>query len=193
MIRSALLSSILLLSTQGYGGTEYRLGGDDGNGWQASLTGTSVYQVFDGDGQLLRQEPVGLSSFGAGADTLIDFAGTSIQPRFIDPVKNIASADVNAGKTIIPLPYLPGSRVNTAACDHALHVSTMKLMLDGDPTTAAFRDFVQREGAAPGVGNTWTNSVVFDFGANVPINRIRFFPRLSQSETAPLCLPAPSC
>ena len=34
MIRSALLSSILLLSTQGYGGTEYRLGGDDGNGWR---------------------------------------------------------------------------------------------------------------------------------------------------------------
>ena len=53
MIRSALLSCILLLSTQAYGRTEYLLGGE-GIGWQASLTEASVYQVFDGDGQVLR-------------------------------------------------------------------------------------------------------------------------------------------
>ena len=183
MIRSAFLSCILLLSTQAHSGTEYRLGGE-GNSWQASLTEASVYQVFDGDGQVLRQEPVGLSPFGAGADTLIDFETNpgSIQPREIDPGKNIALADVNAGKTIIPLPYLPGSRVTTAACDHALHVSTMKLMLDGDPTTATFRTFVQRASAPPGVGNAWRGAVVFDFGGDVPINRIRFYPRLSQRE-----------
>ena len=31
-------------------------------------------------------------------------------------------------------------------------------MLDGDPTTATFRTFVQRVGSPPGVGYTWTNS-----------------------------------
>ena len=175
--------SALCTTTQVFGGTEYRLG-KDGNDWQAALTEASAYQVFDADGQVITQKPVGLSPFGAGADTLIDFELNSIQPRYIEPNKNIARANVNAGKTTIPLPYLPGSRV--LSTDHCIFWGnfqpSIKLMLDGDPTTATFRDFVQREGAAPGVGNTWTNSVVFDFGANVPINRIRFFPRLSQSE-----------
>ena len=86
--------------------------------------------------------------------------------------------------TTIPLPYIPGSRV--LSTDHCIawgnFQPSIKLMLDGDPTTAAFRTFVQRVGSPPGVGYTWTNSVVFDFGAGVPINRIRFFPRLSRRE-----------
>ena len=166
------------------GGTEYRLGGTDGNPWQAILTGESIYQAFAADGQVERQVSVGVSPFGAGADTLIDFSSTSIQPRLIDPSVNIARADVDAGKTTIPLPYIPGSRV--LSTDHCIFWGnfqpSIKLMLDGDPTTATFRTFVQRVGSPPGVGYTWTNSVVFDFGAGVPINRIRFFPRLSRRE-----------
>ena len=175
---------VLLGAAPVLGGTEYRLGGTDGNPWQAILTGESMYQAFAADGQVERQVSVGISPFGAGADTLIDFSGTSIQPRFIDPSINIARADVNAGKTTIPLPYIPGSRV--LSTDHCIFWGnfqpSIKLMLDGDPTTATFRTFVQRVGYPPGVGYTWTNSVVFDFGAGVPINRIRFFPRLSRRE-----------
>ena len=175
---------VLLGAAPVLGGTEYRLGGPDGNPWQAILTGESAYHIFAADGQVERQVTVGVSPFGAGADTLIDFSGTSIQPRLIDPSVNIARADVNAGKTTIPLPYIPGSRV--LSTDHCIFWGnfqpSIKLMLDGDPTTATFRTFVQRVGAPPGVGYTWTNSVVFDFGAGVPINRIRFFPRLSRRE-----------
>ena len=175
--------SVLLGATPALGGTEYRLGGD-GNPWQAILAGESIYQAFAADGQAERQVSVGVSPFGAGADTLIDFSGTSIQPRLIDPSVNIARADVNAGRTTIPLPYIPGSRV--LSTDHCIawgnFQPSIKLMLDGDPTTATFRTFQQKEGAPPGVGYTWTNSVVFDFGAGVPINRIRFFPRLSRRE-----------
>ena len=175
---------VLLGAAPVLGGTEYRLGGTDGNPWQAILTGEGMYQAFAADGQVERQVSVGISPFGAGADTLIDFSGTSIQPRFIDPSVNIARADVNAGKTIIPLPYIPGSRVlSTDNCIFWGNFQpSIKLMLDGDPTTATFRTFVQRVGYPPGVGYTWTNSVVFDFGAGVPINRIRFFPRLSRRE-----------
>ena len=61
-------------------------------------------------------------------------------------------------------------------------------MLDGDPTTAHYRTFVQKVGALPGVGSTWRSAVVFDFGADVPINRIRFFPRLSRREAETLDL-----
>ena len=175
---------VLLDAAPVLGGTEYRLGGTDGNPWQAILTGESTYQVFAADGQVERQVSVGVSPFGVGADTLIDFSGTSIQPRLIDPSVNIAQADVNAGRTTIPLPYIPGSRV--LSTDHCIawgnFQPSIKLMLDGDPTTAAFRTFVQRVGFPPGVGYTWTNSVVFDFGADVPINRIRFYPRLSRRE-----------
>ncbi len=175
---------VLLGAAPVLGGTEYRLGGTDGNPWQAILTGESMYQAFAADGQVERQVSVGISPFGVGADTLIDFSSTSIQPRLIDPSVNIARADVNAGRTTIPLPYIPGSRV--LSTDHCIawgnFQPSIKLMLDGDPTTAAFRTFVQKEGAPPGVGSTWTNSVVFDFGAGVPINRIRFFPRLSRRE-----------
>ncbi|MCE2447150.1 MAG: hypothetical protein J4F35_01785, partial [Candidatus Latescibacteria bacterium] len=166
------------------GGTEYRLGGPDGNPWQAILAGESVYQAFAADGQVERQVSVGISLFEAGADTLIDFSGTSIQPRFIDPSVNIARADVEAGRTTIPLPYIPGSRVlnNNGCWSWGNFQPSIKLMLDGDPTTASFRTFVQKVGSPPGVGYTWRSSVVFDFGAGVPINRIRFYPRLSRRE-----------
>ena len=179
---------VLLGAAPVLGGTEYRLGGTDGNPWQAILAGEGIYQVFAADGQVERQVSVGVSPFGVGADTLIDFSGTSIQPRLIDPSVNIARADVNAGKTTIPLPYIPGSRVlSTDNCIFWGNFQpSIKLMLDGDPTTATFRTFVQKVGAPPGVGYTWTNSVVFDFGAGVPINRIRFYPRLSQRQDRPL-------
>ena len=148
------------------------------------MTEASVYQVFDTDGQILRQETVGLSSFGLGADTVIHFSATSILPRHIDPAVNIAQADVNAGRTAIPLLHIPGSRV--LSTDHCIFWGnfqpSIKLMLDGDPTTAAFRTFVQKDGALPGIGQTWRGAVVFDFGGDVPINRIRFYPRLSQRE-----------
>ena len=82
--------SVLFASNQVYGGTEYRLGGKGGNDWQAALTEASIYQVLDADGQEIRQKPVGLSPFGAGADTLIHFSATSILPLRIDPEVNIA-------------------------------------------------------------------------------------------------------
>ncbi|MCY3791072.1 MAG: hypothetical protein OXH63_20030, partial [Gemmatimonadetes bacterium] len=65
---------VLLGAAPVLGGTEYRLGGADGNPWQAILTGESIYQAFAADGQVERQVSVGVSPFGAGADTLIDFS-----------------------------------------------------------------------------------------------------------------------
>ena len=55
-------------------------------------------------------------------------------------------------------------------------------MLDANPATATFRTFVQRVGGRPGDGFSWRGAVVFDFGGAIPINRIRFYPRLSQRE-----------
>jgi len=180
---------MILGTTQVFGVTEYRLGAE-GNAWQAILTTESTYQILDANGQPLRQVQVGLSPFAAGADTLVDFSGNAIQPRYIDPSVNIARTDVEASKTDIPLPYMPNSRVLTNNCWSAqLHHPTIKLMLDGNPATAAFRTFVQKVGSPPGVGFTWTGTVVFDFGGAIPINRIRFYPRLSRFDDRPLIEP----
>ena len=70
------ICSVLVGTTRVYSATEYRLGGADGNPWQAALTEESVYQVFDADGRPERQMPVGLSPFGVGADTLINYSDT---------------------------------------------------------------------------------------------------------------------
>ena len=43
--------SILLGAAPVLGGTEYRLGGADGNPWQAILAGESAYHIFAADGQ----------------------------------------------------------------------------------------------------------------------------------------------
>ena len=163
--------SVLLGAAPVLGGTEYRLGGIGGNPWQVLLAGESAYQAFAADGQVERQVSVGIAPLGAGADTLIDFSGTSIQPRLIDPSVNIAQADVDAGRATIPLPYIPGSRVlnNNSCWSWGNMQPSIKLMLDGDPATAAFRTFVQRVGSPPGVGYGWSNSVIFDFGTGVPI------------------------
>ena len=178
-----LVFTMPLSAAHVFGATEYRLGGVSGNDWQAVLTEESFFQIQDTDGEPLRQVAVRISPFGAGADTLVDFSGAAIQPRLIDPSVNIARADVDASKTEIPLPYMPGSRVLTNSCGQAqLHANTIKLMLDGDPATATFRTFVQRAGGRPGDGFTWRGAVVFDFGGAIPINRIRFYPRLSQRE-----------
>ncbi len=178
-----LVFTMPLSAAHVFGATEYRLGGISGNDWQTVLTKESFFQIQDADGQPERQVPVRISPFGAGADTLVDFSGTAIQPRLIDPSVNIARADVHASKTEIPLPYMPGSRVLTNSCGQAqLHANTIKLMLDGDPSTATFRTFVQRAGGRPGDGSTWRGAVVFDLGGAIPINRIRFYPRLSQRE-----------
>ena len=110
---SFFVFATLLSAVPVFGATEYRLGGINGNDWQAALTAESFFQIQDADGQPLRQVPVEISPFGAGADTLVDFSGTAIQPRLIDSSVNIARADVDASKTEIPLPYMPGSRVLT--------------------------------------------------------------------------------
>ena len=50
--------NVLLGAVPVLGGTEYRLGGIDGNSWQAILAGESAYQAFAADGQVERQVSV---------------------------------------------------------------------------------------------------------------------------------------
>ena len=180
--------SLFAAASSAPGLTEYRLGGTDGNPWQAALAleGAGVYVVVDENGQELRRVEVGTTPHGAGIDTLISFSGTSIQPRLIDPAVNMTLTDPESSSSKIPLPYTGGEVQTNARCiqiaqDHQI----VKRMFDGDPATAAFRAFGQDPESPPGYGSGWgtlnrPRSVIVDLGAAVPVNRIRFYPRLSQ-------------
>ena len=173
----------LLTVSQVAARSEYHLGAD-GNPWQDTLLEdgpAGVYLVFDKDGQQVRRVSVGITPYGAGTDTLIDFSGTTIQPRFIDPAVNLANADpetdLGSGSSIIPLPYIGGG----ANGGQNQNYNVFK-MLDGDLTSAQFRRFVQDPNSQPGIGEGWACGCSFDFGADVPVNRIRFYPRLDKEE-----------
>jgi len=186
------VGGILAAVSTASGLTEYRLGGADGNPWPAtlSLEGAGDYVVLDENGQEVRRVPVTTTPHGAGTDTLIDFSGTAIQPRFIEPNVNMALTDLESDPKKIPLPYTGGEVQTNARCiqigqDHI----TVKPVFDGDPTTAMFRPFTQDPNLPPGYGQGWSalgwelpRSLIVDFGAAVPINRIRFYPRLSRRD-----------
>ena len=187
--------------------SEYVLGGTDGNAWQVPLTEGGAYVVIDGQAQ--RQVAISTTPHGAGGDTLIEFASEqfpgSIQPRFVDPAVNIVLADLESKEIAsIPFVYAGGFATTTDGCAvSGQHTPVTKPMFDGDVTTAQFRRitlgsslFAGGRVDAPLGASSWPGGTVIDFGAAVPINRIRFYPRLGATDDAllisELAEPAPS-
>ena len=171
---------------------EFRVGGDDGNPWSNLLSeeGAGEYWLFDPEGQLVGTEPVGVTPHGAAADTLIDFADNAIGPRFIDPAVNLTLIDPNAADINTLLPYTGGQIQTTDGCSaRDDQIRAVKKQFDGDFTTAHFRRFTPGQGIFSGgtivagvTGEGWKNSVVIDFSTAVPVNRIRFLPRLGRED-----------
>lgn len=171
---------------------EFLVGGDDGNPWPSLLSeeGAGEYWLFDAEGQLVGTEPVGVTPHGAAADTLIDFADNAIGPRFIDPAVNLTLIDPNASDINTLLPYTGGQIQTTDGCSaRDDQIRAVKKQFDGDFTTAHFRRFTPGQGIFSGgtiiagvTGEGWKNSVVIDFRAAIPVNRIRFLPRLGQED-----------
>ncbi len=171
---------------------EFRVGGDEGNPWPSLLSeeGAGEYWLFDAEGQLVGTESVGVTPHGAAADTLIDFADNAIGPRFIDPAVNLTLIDPNAADINTLLPYTGGQIQTTDGCSaRDDQIRAVKKQFDGDFTTAHFRRFTPGQGIFSGgrivagvTGEGWKNSVVIDFSTAVPVNRIRFLPRLGQED-----------
>ena len=183
---------VLLTVTQIHGRGEFRVGGPDGNNWQDLLSeeAAGVYLLFDAEGQQTATQPVTVTPHGVAADTLIDFADNGIRPRFIDSAVNMALTDPNSSEIKIPLPYTGGKVQTTDGCS-ALddQIRAVKKQFDGDVTTAHFRRFTPGQGIFSGgaiiagiTGEGWKQSVVVDFGTAVPVNRIRFYPRLGRDD-----------
>jgi hypothetical protein len=165
--------------------TEFRLGGADGTPWQAALSveGAGTYVVYDAAGNVVRTIPVGVSPRTVGTDTLVDYSGQALQPRFFDPETNIAVTDLTVPEKEIPLP-LTGGRVlsNDCCICWPQQQPALKTMFDGDPRTALFRTFTQDPNQLPGFGSGWARTIIVDFGSEVPVYRVRFYPRLGTED-----------
>jgi len=185
------LWGVLLIASQTDGRTEYVLGGMDGTPWRDVLSPgeAGVYLVLDEVGQQVDSVAVATAPQSTGADTLIDFLGASIQPIKIAPTVNLVRGEPDNPDDInkVYLPYTDGEVSVPYGCrDSAQNAPFNWLMLDGKPATAQFRSFTQHPDRAPGLpmGNAFLQAIIFDLGANVPINRIRLYPRLGREEDA---------
>jgi gliding motility-associated-like protein len=186
------LSLLILLSCLGAtGAAEYRLGAG-GALWETALSmdEPSFYLLTDGVDQITDRVPVQATPFGAGGNSMIDFSANSLVSRRIDADINMALADPNTNPQKILLPYTGGEAQTTDGCTHVgKENQIVRKMHDGDPATAMFRRFTQDPNAPPGVGPGWgglgaahsgQKAAVIDLGAAVPVNHIRFYPRLDR-------------
>ena len=183
-----LLLTLVLTAQAKAASSEYILGGDTGIPWQTALgEDPGFYVVFGADGQQVDSVAVAIAPLGTGVDTLIDYSSGAIQPVWIDPNWNLARRlDLADGQITSsePLGY------------RSAHLETIRLSFDGDPETATFRTMVQDPLGPPGLGlgeiascghtscpaRPWRENIIVDFGADLPINRIRFFPRLGDDD-----------
>ena len=172
---------------------EFTLGGEGGNRWTAPLALENeeggFYAIFGSDGELVERVAVGTSPQSTGADTLLDYSSGAMIPFWVDPnfnLTHIVEWDQN-GQSQVPFYDLGGNiRVTQGESSGFMGMTLPSSMLayDGDRTSAMFRIFVQRVGSPPGVGRGFRNNTITNFGAEMPINRIRFYPRLSKTEDA---------
>ena len=193
---SHLFSKILLLcvflpGAAAGGRAEYVLGGEQGNPWAVTMQEQAgFYQLYGADNQVIDRLPVVSSPQWTGKDTLVDLADTLqyLAPVWIDPhwnLTHIVNWDQN-GQSQVPFYEVGNIRVTQGESSGFMGMTLPSCLraYDGDPQTAMFRIFTQRVDSPPGVGRGYRNNIITNFGCEIPINRIRFFPRLSKTEDA---------
>jgi len=176
MLHVLLGVSLLILATapQSDARSEYILGGETGNPWQAAVSeDPGSYIVFGPVNEQIDWVSVTIPPRGEGADSLIDYSNNTLKPVRIDPSWNLARRFDLAGGLFTS---------SQAALYLDAHLKTIKLAFDGDPKTATFRAFTQDPNAPPGVGEGWRENIIVNFGADLPISRIRFYPRLGDDD-----------
>jgi hypothetical protein len=148
--------------------SEFRLGGTDGNAWQGLLTDTeAVYVVVDPDGAIRSTLPVGISTEEVGVDTMIDYANNGIRPVWIDPTHNLS----------LSLTERKGHLNSSISASYTREeAKQLQVIIDGDPETALLKR-VELSPRLQGLNIGYVKNLVINLGAELPINRIRFYPR----------------
>ena len=176
--RTWLLSWLLVaaLSAGAWGRGELRLGGPDGTPWENLLTpGQEVsYVVVDKAGNILSTAALNTVEEEAGGNLLPDYhyrtpnppfmQDNILQSLFIDPEVNLALDEVLETRN---------GHIFSSIC-HCLQA--YHGMTDGDPETGKL---VQVDVSPRVIGYNSSNvqSWAINLGAELPINRIHFYPR----------------
>ena len=178
--RTALLGTglLLTLAAGAWGRGELRLGGLQGNSWQAMIADQAAsYVLLDAAGNITDIVPIGVVTEEAsvrfntaGVDTLIDFTDNGLRPVRINPEDNLALSIKERQGHFYTASIYGGTHLVTDS-------KPLQLLIDGDPETAMLVRVPEPPRLAgrnnPGVVK---NNVVH-LGAELPINRIRFYPR----------------
>ena len=168
----------LVFSSSLWGRAEFHLGGPEGMLWEDLLTPgrEGRYVVLDADGNILEELPLTVIGEQASGSYLSDYnyrppdlpsmADNILQPPLIDPEVNLARDSLLLAR---------GGHLLTGG--RAIQNSPpMQKMIDGDLTTALLRQVVESPQLA-GFNKSNVQAATMNLGAELPINRIRFYPR----------------
>jgi len=148
------------------------------------------YVVIDADGNELRRSPVTAVEEVGGGTFLVEYnyrgpdhpstEGNVLQAPWVDPLVNLALFD-----RLIPRGGSIYDGHNTNTLPHAALVST----IDGDLTTSRTMIFTFNPlEVVPNTGEVFNGNmatpVIINLGTELPINRIRIFPRLGRQDDA---------
>ena len=161
----------------------YRLGGEDGNSWSAAISyEPGEYLVVGADGQIQDRVPFSTpDSHPTWNDTLMvnvdSTGGLWMRPFWVPDTLNLAQDGVRN--------RIPRGLYDNIAVGGGNHttgvIERIRPMFDGDPQTAAF--FAASSTDDPEIRSQFVvQNLIVDLGADYPINRVRFFPRLSKND-----------
>ena len=164
------LGLIALCTSAVWGRAEFHIGGMDGASWQGLITEEQTrFTIVDGLGSVLGENPIAIGVEEAGIDTMIDYAGNVLRPIWIDPGVNLS-----LGVNLVSNNGHLYTSVNTGYTKEA--AKEVQVMIDGDPETATLRQ-VEISPRLAGLNIGYIKNTVLNLGAEMPINRIKFYPR----------------
>lgn len=175
--------SLILLEVPAHSFNVYRLGGTDGNPWNAGMSyEPGEYLIIGPDGTMTGRGVITSPSiYPTWLDTMVEVVdsldGQWLRPFFVADTLNLAQDGV---RERIKRGFTSNLLTSDECVNNAAQVDKIRPMFDGDPHTAAFFVASATEDRDIRRGFYVQNSIV-DLGTDYPINRVRFFPRLGTS------------
>jgi len=160
----------------------YRLGGEDGNRWEAALSDRpGTYAIVDSAGRVVGRGNVGTpTTHATWVETLAvsvdSIGGNWLRPFRVPDTLNLAQDGV---RTRVPRGLYDNVVTSDGCSEQSSSIQRVQPMFDGDPNTAAFFTASGSEDPEITYGFFVQNAIV-DMGIDYPVNRIRFFPRLGR-------------
>ena len=172
MLKRMLLNGVLAACcvSAAWGRAEFHIGGPTGASWQGLIAEEQAeYNLVDDQGAVLGVLPIAVGAEEAGADTMIAYDDNAIRPIWIDPSVNLA-LDANLAER-------GGNLYTSVSVGYTREAAKeVQVMIDGDSDTATLRQ-VDISPRLAGLNIGYVKNTVVNLGAEMPVNRIRFYPR----------------